>query len=257
MTDLLQVCDLSKRFGGLLASNHLNLQVTLGETHALIGPNGAGKSTLMNQLSGEIAPSEGRILFRGRDITSLPVYERTALGIARSYQLTTIFPGFSARENVMLAVQAHQGHSFRLWANARRQAALREPATQLLERVGLASRADVLASNLAHGEQRQLEIAMALASEPALLLLDEPLAGMGVEEGLQIIALLETLKTQHTILLIEHDMNAIFSLADRVSVLVYGTVIATGSVDEIRANAQVQAAYLGTKHEKEVQHAEG
>lgn len=256
MTELLRVCELSKRFGGLLASNRLSLQVKEGETHALIGPNGAGKTTLMNQLSGELSPTQGRILFREHDITSLPVYQRTALGIARSYQLTTIFPGFSALENVMLAVQAHQGHSFHFWSNARREPGLRRPAQELLARVGLAPRADVLASNLAHGEQRQLEIAMALASEPALLLLDEPLAGMGAEDGQQIIGLLETLKRQHTILLIEHDMNAIFSLADRVSVLVYGTVIATGSVDEIRGNADVQKAYLGTKDEgKGVQHA--
>ncbi|HWK63221.1 MAG TPA: ABC transporter ATP-binding protein [Eoetvoesiella sp.] len=256
MTDLLRVDNLSKRFGGLLASNALNLQVTQGETHALIGPNGAGKSTLMNQLSGEIAPSEGNIFFKGQNITSLPVYERTALGIARSYQLTTIFNGFSALENVMLAVQAHQGHSFHFWSSARKEQRLREPAAELLARVGLQERANVVAGGLAHGEQRQLELAMALASEPELLLLDEPLAGMGVEDSLQIIQLLEALKKDHTILLIEHDMNAIFSLADRVSVLVYGTVIATGSVDEIRANAEVQKAYLGTKQEgQRFQHA--
>ncbi len=249
MTDLLRVDNLSKRFGGLLASNALNLQVAQGETHALIGPNGAGKSTLMNQLSGEIAPSEGNIFFKGQNITGLPVYERTALGIARSYQLTTIFNGFSALENVMLAVQAHQGHNFRFWSNARKERQLREPAAELLARVGLQERANVVAGGLAHGEQRQLELAMALASEPELLLLDEPLAGMGVEDSVQIIQLLETLKKDHTILLIEHDMNAIFSLADRVSVLVYGTVIATGSVDEIRASAEVQKAYLGTKQE--------
>jgi len=249
MTDLLRVDNLSKRFGGLLASNALNLQVTEGETHALIGPNGAGKSTLMNQLSGEIAPTEGNIFFKGQNITSLPVYDRTALGIARSYQLTTIFNGFSALENVMLAVQAHQGHSFHFWSNARKERQLREPAAELLARVGLQERANVVAGGLAHGEQRQLELAMALASEPELLLLDEPLAGMGVEDSVQIIQLLEALKKNHTILLIEHDMNAIFSLADRVSVLVYGTVIATGSVDEIRANAEVQKAYLGTKQE--------
>lgn len=256
MTDMLRVENLTKRFGGLLASNQLNLQVKAGETHALIGPNGAGKSTLMNQLSGEMAPTEGRIFFKGRDITTLPVYERTALGIARSYQLTTLFPGFSALENVMLAVQAHQGHSFHFWSNARKEERLRAPAAELLASVGLQSRADVVAGGLAHGEQRQLEIAMALASRPELLLLDEPLAGMGVEDGLQIIRLLETLKTQHTILLIEHDMNAIFSLADRVSVLVYGTVIATGTVDEIRNNAEVQNAYLGTSQEGQgLQHA--
>jgi branched-chain amino acid transport system ATP-binding protein len=256
MTDLLRVDNLSKRFGGLLASNALNLQVARGETHALIGPNGAGKSTLMNQLSGEIAPSGGNIFFRGQDITSLPVYERTALGIARSYQLTTIFNGFSALENVMLAVQAHQGHSFHFWSNARKEQRLREPAAELLARVGLQERANVVAGGLAHGEQRQLELAMALASEPELLLLDEPLAGMGVEDSVQIIQLLEALKKDHTILLIEHDMNAIFSLADRVSVLVYGTVIATGSVDEIRANAEVQKAYLGAKQEgQRFQHA--
>lgn len=256
MTDLLRVENLSKRFGGLLASNALNLQVAEGETHALIGPNGAGKSTLMNQLSGEILPSEGRIFFREQDITKLPVYKRTALGIARSYQLTTIFNGFSALENVMLAVQANQGHSFHFWSNARKELQLRTPAAELLGRVGLLSRGDVVAGDLAHGEQRQLEIAMALASNPTLLLLDEPLAGMGVEDSVQIIQLLEALKKEHTILLIEHDMNAIFSLADRVSVLVYGSVIATGSVDEIRTNAEVQKAYLGTKQEgQRFQHA--
>jgi branched-chain amino acid transport system ATP-binding protein len=256
MTDLLRVENLSRRFGGLLASNALNLQVAEGETHALIGPNGAGKSTLMNQLSGEIPPSEGRIFFREQDITKLPVYKRTALGIARSYQLTTIFNGFSALENVMLAVQANQGHSFHFWSNARKEPQLRAPAAELLARVGLQSRGDVVAGDLAHGEQRQLEIAMALASHPTLLLLDEPLAGMGVEDSVQIIQLLETLKKEHTILLIEHDMNAIFSLADRVSVLVYGSVIATGSVDEIRTNVEVQKAYLGTKQEgQRFQHA--
>ncbi len=256
MTDLLRVENLSKRFGGLLASNALNLQVAEGETHALIGPNGAGKSTLMNQLSGEILPSEGHIFFREQDITKLPVYKRTALGIARSYQLTTIFNGFSALENVMLAVQANQGHSLHFWSNARKEPQLRTPAAELLGRVGLLPRGDVVAGDLAHGEQRQLEIAMALASNPTLLLLDEPLAGMGVEDSVQIIQLLEALKKEHTILLIEHDMNAIFSLADRVSVLVYGSVIATGSVDEIRTNAEVQKAYLGTKREgQRFQHA--
>lgn len=254
MTELLRVCNLSKRFGGLLASNGVNLQVNEGETHALIGPNGAGKTTLMNQLSGELSPSAGQILFRQADITNLPVYKRSALGIARSYQLTTIFPGFSALENVMLAVQAHQGHSFHFWANARREPSLREPAHRLLEKVGLESKVDVVVSNLAHGEQRQLEIAMALASQPVLLLLDEPLAGMGVEDGQKIIELLTALKRHHTILLIEHDMNAIFSLADRVSVLVYGTVIATGSVNDIRSNKEVQKAYLGVKNEGKRRH---
>jgi len=250
MTDLLEVKALHKHFGGLAATNNLNLAVRKGETHALIGPNGAGKSTLMNQLTGEIAPSQGQILFDGLDITALPVHERTHLGMARSYQLTTIFQGFSALENVMLAVQGYLRKSFRFWENARKEKALREPAMALLERVGLLQRADVIADNLAHGEQRQLELAMALASKPRLLLLDEPLAGMGSEDSLRIIELLAELKKSHTLLLIEHDMNAIFSLADRVSVLVYGTVIATGTVDEIKVNPEVQTAYLGDQNEE-------
>jgi branched-chain amino acid transport system ATP-binding protein len=245
MTELLQVYGLYKRFGGLVATNNLNLSIETGETHALIGPNGAGKSTLINQLTGEILPSSGRVVFDGVVITSMSVPSRAQLGLARSYQLTSIFSGFSALENVMLAVQAHNGHSFRFWRNARRDSGLREPAMALLERVSLAPRADIVASNLAHGEQRQLEIAMALASQPRMLLLDEPLAGMGKEDGEQIVHLLSELKKDHTILLIEHDMDAVFSLADRISVLVYGAVIATGRPDDIRSNAQVQAAYLG------------
>jgi branched-chain amino acid transport system ATP-binding protein len=246
MTDvLLEVRGLTKTFGALLASDGVALEVREGETHAIIGPNGAGKTTLIGQLAGELKPDRGEVRFAGEDITSLSAPARARKGLARSFQITSIYPDFSALENVMLAVQAHAGHSFRLWRRARAEEALRSPARRLLAEVGLAARADAPAASLAHGEQRALEIAMALAGAPRLLLLDEPVAGMGAEETQRMIAFLATLKGGKTIILVEHDMDAVFSLADRISVLVYGRIIASGSPAEIRANPEVRRAYLG------------
>jgi len=242
---LLETVALAKRFGGILATDALSLAVMPGEIHAVIGPNGAGKTTLVAQLAGEIAPDDGEIRFAGEDVTRLSVPERSRRGLARSYQITSIFRGLSAIENVALAVQAHRGHSFRFWRAARREAALVEPARAILDEVGLGARADTLAANLAHGEQRQLEIAMALAGKPRLLLLDEPMAGMGREESARMAALLARLKGRETILLIEHDMDVVFALADRITVLVYGRAIASGTPDQIKADPAVREAYLG------------
>lgn len=244
-TPLLDVRHLVKHYGGLTATDNLSLHVQPGEVHAIIGPNGAGKSTLINQLAGEVRPDQGQILFAGTDITHEPVDQRALRGLARSYQITSVFPEFSALHNVMLAVQAHQGHSFRFWAPARRDAVLHDPACQVLERVGLAHRLHVPAAALAHGEQRQLELAMVLAGQPRLLLLDEPMAGMSQAESVQMTELLERLKGDHAMILVEHDMDAVFALADRITVLVYGRALATGSAAAIRANPDVQAAYLG------------
>ena len=242
---LLEVSGLTKRFGGLIATNDLNLAVQRGETHAIIGPNGAGKTTLIAQLQGELRSDEGSIRFNGRDIAREPAYRRAGLGIARSFQITSIFPKFSALANVALAVQAQAGHSFRFFRRAGGDPALIEPARRAIATVGLADRADTEAENLSHGERRQLEIAMALAMRPSLLLLDEPMAGMSRRDGARMTRLLADLKRTYTIVLVEHDMDTVFSLADRISVLVAGRTIATGHPDEIRANAEVKAAYLG------------
>ena len=242
---LLAVDRLVKRFGGLMATDNVTLDVRRGEIHAIIGPNGAGKTTLVAQLAGELAPNGGTIAFAGQDVTAMRVDARARLGIARSYQITSVFRGFTALDNVAMAVQAQDGHSFRFWKPAREEAALREPARAILERVGLGARADAKVAALAHGEQRQLEIAMALATRPRLLLLDEPMAGMGKEESERLTRLLAKLKGDETMLLVEHDMDVVFALADRISVLVYGRVIATGTPAEIRADAAVRAAYLG------------
>jgi branched-chain amino acid transport system ATP-binding protein len=211
----------------------------------VIGPNGAGKTTLVHLLSGMLRPDAGDILFEGRDITRLSAPARVNQGLARSFQITSIFRDFTVLENVMLSVQAGQGHSFRFWAPAAGDESLRGPAREFLEKVGLGDRLDVLAGNLAHGEQRQLEIAISLATHPRLLLLDEPMAGMGPEESQGMIDFLKALKGEYTMLLIEHDMDAVFALADRITVLVYGRAIATGTPDEIRGDAAVRAAYLG------------
>jgi branched-chain amino acid transport system ATP-binding protein len=246
MTDtLLAVEDLYKAFGALKATDHVSLDVRTGETHAIIGPNGAGKTTLISQLSGTLQPDSGRIRFGGEDITHLSAPARSHKGLARSFQITSIYRDFSALDNVALAVQAHAGHSFRFWRDARRDPGLRDPARAILAEVGLGARADVLAANLAHGEQRQLEVAMVLATKPRLMLLDEPVAGMGVEESQRMVEFLRRFKGKQTIILVEHDMDAVFSLADRISVLVYGRVIATGTPAEIRANPEVRNAYLG------------
>ncbi|WP_300302544.1 ABC transporter ATP-binding protein [Ferrovibrio sp.] len=246
---VLQASNLVKRFGGLTATDDLSLDIREGEIHAVIGPNGAGKTTMIGQLIGELRPDAGSIRFLGQDITHLPVHKRSHLGIARSFQITSIFLNFTALDNVALAVQAHDGHSFRFWGDARRDAGLREPAMEALKQVGLAHRADVVASALSHGEHRQLEIAMALATRPKLLLLDEPMAGMGPEDSARMVAMLQSIKGSVTMLLIEHDMDAVFALADRITVLVYGHGIATGTPDDIRRNEQVRQAYLGDELE--------
>jgi branched-chain amino acid transport system ATP-binding protein len=242
---LLETQRLAKAFGALRATDDVSLAVRAGEIHALIGPNGAGKTTLLAQLTGELAPDSGRVLFGGRDITALPAWRRTRLGLARSFQITTLLPRFTALDNVALAVQARSGSSFRFFAPARGERALRERAAECLARVGLAAQADARCADLSHGEHRQLELAVALALEPRLLLLDEPLAGMGLEDSEAIIALLRALKGRVPMLLVEHDMAAVFSLADRISVLVYGRIVASGTPQEIRGNAQVREAYLG------------
>jgi branched-chain amino acid transport system ATP-binding protein len=245
MPSLLDVKGLHKSFGALVATDNVELEVQEGETLAIIGPNGAGKTTLISQLAGNLHPDAGRIRFAGEDITALPAPRRAQKGFARSFQITSVYPEFSALHNVALAVQARAGHSFRFWRDARRDPALVAPARAVLEEVGLSLRVNVLAANLAHGEQRQLEVAMALATGPRLLLLDEPMAGMGVEESQRMIAFLATLKRKQTIILVEHDMDAVFRLADRIAVLVYGRVIATGSPETIKMNEEVRRAYLG------------
>ena len=242
---LLEVRGLVKRFGGLVATADLALDVLDGEVHAVIGPNGAGKTTLIGQLSGDLRPDAGTIRFAGEDITHLGAAARSMRGLARSFQITSVFRDFTALDNVALAVQAHADHSFHFWRRARGEPELRAPARAALTRVGLAHRADAIVANLSHGEHRQLEIAMALATAPRMLLLDEPMAGMGPEESARMVKLLRELKAEVTILLIEHDMEAVFALADRITVLVYGRVIATGAPEAIRANAEVRQAYLG------------
>jgi len=245
VTALLVTEHLSKQFGGVIATDDVGLSVNDGEIHAVIGPNGAGKTTLIAQLAGELAPDAGTIRFDGRDVTRLPAHERSRLGLARSFQVTSIFRNFTVLDNVALAVQAHSGSSFHFWRNARRDPTLREPARAALAAVGLADRAEIVAGDLAHGEQRQLEIAMALATRPRLMLLDEPMAGMGREDGERMVELLRGLKHGHGLLLVEHDMDAVFALADRITVLVYGRVIASGRPEAIRNDARVIEAYLG------------
>ncbi len=236
---------LCKSFGAVAAVREMSLAVAAGEIHALIGPNGAGKTTALAQLSGEMKPDAGRVVFQGRDITGLEIGAHVRLGIARSFQITCVLDDFSAEDNVAMAVQARASHNFRFWRPARRDSALRDPARAIMARVGLEDRAAVPARALSHGERRQLEVAMALAVKPKLLLLDEPMAGMGPDETRRMVALLASLKGEYTILMVEHDMDAVFALADRVTVLVYGQVIATGAPAAIRADAHVRRAYLG------------
>ena len=242
---LLCVERLSKSYGAVVACAEVSLELAAGELHAVIGPNGAGKTTLIGQLAGEIAPDAGTIRFRGAAITRLPAHARAARGLARSFQVTSLFPRFSALDNVALAAQAQAGHSFRFWHPVAGEAALNARAMEILAQVGLAGRAGVPAAKLAHREQRQLEIAMALAGRPRLLLLDEPTAGMGRDDTSRMIALLDSLKGRVAMLLIEHDMDAVFALAERISVLVYGRVIASGRPAQIRADPEVRRAYLG------------
>ena len=242
---VLQVRGLKKSFGGVCATDGVDLSVDPLQTHAVIGPNGAGKTTLISQLSGELAPDEGTIHFKGKDITAVSSHRRSLLGLARSFQITSVFLDMTVVDNVALAVQGHRGHSFRFWGAANRDPELVEPALEMLEQVGLSARAQDPASDMSHGERRQLEIAMALATGPDLLLLDEPMAGMGPEESATMVQTLKDLKGEKTMLLVEHDMDAVFALADRLTVMVYGRVIATGTPEEVRADEAVRRAYLG------------
>ncbi|MFZ1813681.1 MAG: ABC transporter ATP-binding protein [Rhizobiaceae bacterium] len=245
MTALLSVEKLRKSFGGIVATDNVSLDVAKGEIHAIIGPNGAGKTTLVSQLSGALRPDAGTIRLRGRNITHAPAYQRAGLGITRSFQITSLVMDMSVLDNVALAVQARKGHSFRFIRPARSIRGIRDEAFASLEQVGLAHRAEEMTGILSHGEHRQIEIAVALASGAELMLLDEPMAGLGPTESSAMVTFLNKLKGEHTILLIEHDMDAVFALADRISVLVYGRIIATGLPDEIRENEEVRHAYLG------------
>ena len=241
----LQTHKLVKRFGGVLATDHVSITVEPGEIHAIIGPNGAGKSTLIGQLAGELASDEGSVHMFNEDVTRVPTHKRAQRGLARTYQVTQLAKEFTALDNVLLAVNARAKHNFRFWNNAHDDAATMSKATAALAIVGLQNARHATVGTMAHGEQRQLEIAMALATEPKLLLLDEPLAGMSQGESAAIVALLKSLKGRYPMLLVEHDMEAVFALADRVSVLVYGRIIATETPDRIRENPEVRAAYLG------------
>ncbi len=246
---VLALTALRKHFGGLIVTDNIDLSVMPGELHAVIGPNGAGKTTLINVVSGLLAPDSGRVVLAGRDITALPPHTRARLGVARSFQITSVLSGFSALENVAISVQARAGSSFRYRGNAAAETALNEPAMAALAEVGLADRAHVLAARLAHGEKRALELAMAIAAEPKLLLLDEPMAGTGREETERLIGVLRRLKGRFAMMLVEHDMTAVFALADRISVLIYGRILASGRPEEVRADPRVIAAYLGDEME--------
>ena len=246
---LLVVDGLVKRFGGLLATDHVELSVARGEIHALIGPNGAGKTTLVAQLGGQLASDAGRIVFAGHDITRMPTHRRARRGLVRSFQITRLFASASVLENAALAVQAATGSSLGAWRPVRRERALFESARALLADVGLAERGDLAIGALSHGQRRALEVAMTLAGQPALVMLDEPMAGMGHEESARMERLVASLRGRCTVLLIEHDVDAVFRLADRVSVLVEGRIVATGKPDAVRADARVIAAYLGDSAE--------
>ena len=245
---LLRVEKLVRRFGGIVATDNVSLDVSSGELHAIIGPNGAGKTTLISQLTGQLLPHSGTISLAGADITRVPAYRRSALGLARSFQITSLLLDFTALDNVALAAQAHDGHSFYFWSDARKESQLRGAALAALVRVGLGNRADTLVSKLSHGEQRELELAVALATKPQVLLLDEPMAGLGITESARMVKLLQELRREVTIVLVEHDMDAVFALADRITVLVYGRVIASGAPAAIRNNEEVRRAYLGELH---------
>jgi branched-chain amino acid transport system ATP-binding protein len=242
---ILQLTDLRKNFGALKATDGVSLELRAGEIHALIGPNGAGKSTLIHQISGSLTPDGGSIRFLGQDMAGLDMAARARRGLGRSFQISSLAPEFTALRNVMLAVQARQGSSFRFLRPVASDKSLTDPAMAMLERVGLENRANVPAAELSHGERRQLEVAIALALGPKAFLLDEPMAGLGPDGSKRLTGFLDALRHEAPILLVEHDMDAVFALADRISVLVYGRVIATGTVDEIRANPEVRRAYLG------------
>jgi branched-chain amino acid transport system ATP-binding protein len=246
---ILNISNLSKTFGGVVATDHLNLEIKQGELHAIIGPNGAGKTTLIAQLSGETLPDSGEIIFREENITALPPFKRSRLGIARSFQITSLMLEMDVIDNITLATLAQDNHSYKFWKPARDDIDLQKSALNALKEIGLEERAFEKVGNLSHGEHRQLEIAMALATQPHLLLLDEPMAGMGTEEGRKILKILQKLKRRKTILLIEHDMDVVFALADRITVLVYGRVIASGSPQSIKEDEKVREAYLGSDGE--------
>ncbi len=246
---LLRLQGLSKNFGSLVVTDDVTLDVQAGEMHALIGPNGAGKTTLINQISGLIAPDAGAVFFAGGDVTALPPQTRALRGMSRTFQISSILPAFAVLENVALAVQARTGSSFRLFGNAAAEPALNIPAMAALEQAGIAHRAGVRASELSHGEKRALELAIALAMQPRLLLLDEPMAGIGRDETERLVDLLLGLKGQLTMILVEHDMAAVFALADRISVLIRGRLLTTGSPAQVRADPQVVTAYLGEQME--------
>jgi branched-chain amino acid transport system ATP-binding protein len=248
MSVLLEVRGLEKRFGGLIATDQVNLEIAHGEIHALIGPNGAGKTTLISQLSGSLECNAGSIVFEGQDLTRMPIHLRVMRGLARSYQITSLFPKLSVLDHLVLAVQARSGSSFSFWRNRSKELDLVDQAHILARRVGLQDKTGVPAARLAHGEQRQLEVGLTLATRPKLLLLDEPMAGMGAQESHGLVELIGSLRDEASVLLVEHDMDAVFRLADRISVLVNGAVIATGSPDTIRLDPEVRRAYLGDEH---------
>ena len=241
----LQIEGLVKRYGALLVTDDVSLDIRPGELHALIGPNGAGKTTLINQLSGELAPNAGRIHFDGRDVTAEPIYRRARSGLLRSYQITSIFEEFTVLENAVLSALGARRHAWGFWRPMLANAQARAAAEEAVQAAGLTALAETSAGELAYGQRRQLELAMALAAGPKFLLLDEPMAGMSVQESAAVTALLQGLKRRYTILLVEHDMDAVFALADRITVLVYGKVMFTGTADEIRAHPEVRAVYLG------------
>jgi branched-chain amino acid transport system ATP-binding protein len=242
---MLELRSVTKRFGGVVATDKVALEIAQGEVHALIGPNGAGKTTLIGQISGSLPTDVGTIRFLEKDVTALRQHERVRLGLARSYQITSIFKRFTVLDNLALAVQARSGSSFSFWRPVATEAALFDEARAISVEIGLAERLDVRAGNLAHGEQRALEVGLALATGPRLVLLDEPMAGMGPEESQRMIALIGRIRAGVTVLLVEHDMDAVFRLADRITVLVNGRVIASGRPAEIRADKDVRRAYLG------------
>jgi len=246
---VLHLENLRKNFGGLVVTDDVTFDVAPLELHAVIGPNGAGKTTLINQISGQIPCDAGQILFAGQDVTLLPVHSRAALGLARTFQITSVLPGFSALENVALAVQARSGTSLHFFGRADTEAALNDAAMAALADVDLADRAHVAAGHLSHGEKRALELAIALAMQPKLLLLDEPMAGAGREEAERLVAVLRRLKGRLPMVLVEHDMTAVFALADRISVLIYGRILASGAPDVVRKDPRVIAAYLGDEME--------
>jgi len=242
---MLRLKELSKRFGGVVATDRVSLEVAAGEVHALIGPNGAGKTTLVGLISGALRADSGNIQFMGSDISSFPQHDRVRSGLARSYQITSIFRTLSVLDNLALAVQARSGSSFSFWRPLEKEARLFEEAFLLLDAIGLQDKKNHLAATLAHGEQRALEVGLALATRPKLVLLDEPMAGMGPQESRRMIELIERIRAGVTVLLVEHDMDAVFRLANRISVMVDGRVIATDSPEKIRANQEVRRAYLG------------